>query len=172
MGAWCYLGNLKILEVSRYTSSRYVWHVGYMGPFWSNGQRADYSRWLPRVPNVALSSSAVAGEGHCGQLELPGGFWVPLTWTPASLCCTSQVCMGILEMLRHLKCKPVLSVSSCQTEDAAFSFTPWLTQTTQNQAEVKRTGCRWARESRQLSQRPNHKWKQRFQSVPFIASRN
>lgn len=137
IGARCYLGNLRIPEVGRYVPSWQIWHMGYMGPFRSNGSRAE--EWLPRVPNVALSSPVMAGEA-LGQLVLPKRCWVPPAQTPATLLCTSQVCMGILEMLRHLKqCWALMgaqlhlvtsasqcyqNVSSCQKWGCCFLLHP------------------------------------------------
>lgn len=60
-----------------------IQHMDYMGPFWSNGWRAEV--WLSTVPNMALSSSPVARKGHLGELVLPGQCWVPQTWMQPSL---------------------------------------------------------------------------------------
>lgn len=84
-----------------------TYQVGRYGTWvtWeSSGAMAERAEWwLTRVPKVALSSSTVAGESHPEQLALPKKCWVSLTWTPATLSCTRQVCMGVLKMLRHLK---------------------------------------------------------------------
>lgn len=59
--------------------------MDYMGSFWSNGWRAEV--WLSIVPNMALSSSPVAGKGHLGELVLPGGAGCPWPGCSQSLLC-------------------------------------------------------------------------------------
>lgn len=153
-----------IWETSRYLMLAGTYQVGRYGTWvtWDpSGAMAERAEgWLTGVPKVALSSSAVAGESHPEQLALLEKCWVPLTWTPATLSCTSQFCMDVLKMLRQLKqCWALMgaqlhlvtsasqcyqNVSSCQKWGCCFLLHP-STHSTQNQVQVKPIKCQCAR---------------------------
>lgn len=133
-----------------------IQHMDYMGPFWSNGWRAEV--WLSIVPNTALSSSSVARKGHLGS-------WCSLGSAGCPRPGCSQVCAGILEMLQHLKwCWALRRAQLHLVPSASQSYqnaachqkwgscvllTPQHTQMPWNQAQVKQINYHCARESLQ-----------------------
>lgn len=152
--------------------------MDYRGLFWSQGWRAEV--WLSIVPNMALSSSPVAGKGHLGELVLPGQCQAPLTWIQPGL-------HRILEMLQHLKWCWALkgaqldlapgvnqsypNAASCQKWGHCVLLIPQHTQTPWNQAQVKQIAivqektCNIHSDQTTIGNR-------RFQPVFFTASRN